>query len=162
VKAGETLWTIAVVYGIPVAQIQFINNMGATIVIYEGQKLKIKEAGPTWTPIPDSDLIELQTTTTISVTGTLTTSPTSEPTLIALTSPEVTIRADDPASGISLTGSLAEQANTPTPQPEVEKSSIELTDQNLLVGALVFAGSGVLLFGLGWYFSARARKETKS
>ena len=50
VQGGETLWAIALAYNTRLAQIQFLNNLGQTIVIYEGQYLVIKEAGPTWTP----------------------------------------------------------------------------------------------------------------
>ncbi len=47
VRAGETLWAIALAYDVRVAQIQFLNNLGQKIVIFEGQRLIIKEAGPT-------------------------------------------------------------------------------------------------------------------
>ena len=70
VQPGETLWAIAVAYGVYIDQLQMLNKLGATIVIYSGQKLVIKEAGPTWTP-SEATLMAAGITPTITPTPTL-------------------------------------------------------------------------------------------
>jgi len=157
VQAGETLWTIAVAYRLPITQIQYLNNMGQTIVIYEGQKLMIKEAGPTWTPSAGATLAgaspqpltSYQPPKTPSRTATFAPSPvmaksTSTPTL----------------------PSLKEAARTAT-APAVSNLSSEtppfrLSETSLLIGGLILAGAGMLLFGLGWWFGRRKDAESVS
>ncbi len=49
VQAGQSLWQIAIAYGVKIADIQRLNNLGPSLLIYRGNKLLIKHAG---TPTP--------------------------------------------------------------------------------------------------------------
>jgi hypothetical protein len=50
VQSGETLWAIAVSYGVTLAELRTLNGLGESTVILPGQVLHVKPAGPTWTP----------------------------------------------------------------------------------------------------------------
>ena len=59
VEKGQALWSIAITYGVSVAQIQALNNLSENAAIYEGDHLLIRMAytatptlTPTNTPIP--------------------------------------------------------------------------------------------------------------
>lgn len=49
VQPGETLWSIAVAYGVTVDQLKAYNNLSPTPVIFAGSKLMVK---PPFTPTP--------------------------------------------------------------------------------------------------------------
>ena len=51
VQAGQSLWQIAIAYGVKIVDIQKQNNLGTSIVIQRGEKLLIKRV-PTPTPAP--------------------------------------------------------------------------------------------------------------
>ena len=172
VRAGQTLWTIAVAYKVHVAQIQFLNNMGQTVVIYEGQKLKIKEAGPTWTPIPKGSTGAAATETPQAATETPT------PPLPVRQTQKAARRTDTAATAAILTGTVPEslpttptaaQATKPatplasagfrTSTPGGLATSLPFSDRGLLIGALMLAGGGALLFGLGWLFGVRNKNK---
>jgi LysM repeat protein len=162
VKAGETLWTIAVAYHVRTAEIQYLNNMGQAIVIYEGQKLKIKEAGPTWTPMSGAIwtarpalTTTITTTLTASPTGSLTPSPgasteaaivNNEQTTKPETTPSPGIQASPPATSTSLSSGQASS-----------KSPFKPTSENLMIAALGLVGFGLILFATGW-LSSKGKK----
>jgi len=72
VKPGETLWLIAITYGVKIADLRKLNGLAETAAIYSGQKLLVKQAAtalpptdtatitsepsqtpvPSWTPVP--------------------------------------------------------------------------------------------------------------
>jgi LysM repeat protein len=141
VQAGETLWSVAVAYQVSVAQLQYLNNMGATIVIYEGQKLVIKEAGPAWTPRPGTETPATESPTAPAVTPqrAATTAAPPRPTHTAA-------RASPPAAA---TAALAAQDGSHRAPPS------GLAEGGLLIGALALALGGGLLFGAGWWLSRR-------
>jgi LysM repeat protein len=169
VKAGQTLWAIAVAYKVRVAEIQFLNNLGQTVVIYEGQKLKIKEAGPTWTPVletgvssgaTDSPLVPTETPTPplpvrqtqkaarrTALAGTETSSTSASPLSTTTTSL---------ANPVSSSSNLLPTKGTSTPGGIAEK--LHYSDRGLLIGALILAAGGALLFGLGWLFGAKNKR----
>ncbi len=158
VQAGETLWTIAVAYHLLVTQIQYLNNMGPTIVIYEGQKLIINEAGPTWTPLagtmavpqpPGSASPQPKTTgqppKSAIPTATVAPSPKSmKPPLATQTAHPVDKGTQ---SGSAYPGSAPNGSSSLPP--------FHFSETSLLVGGLILAGIGILLFGLGWWFGRR-------
>jgi LysM repeat protein len=165
VKAGETLWAIAVAYNMRVAQIQFLNNMGQTVVIYEGQKLKIKEAGPTWTPAPGTsgptEFITSGTQSSVLTKEARQTDKSVQKTENAATSQlSKTPSTETPVQTILMTQNLAitstNSMNVVTKRPEGSSRAFQLNDQNLLVGGLILAAVGILIFGLGWWFSRRS------
>ncbi len=51
VQQGQSLWSIAIAYGVHIAQIQQMNNLGQSITIQRGDKLLVKRLG-TPTPAP--------------------------------------------------------------------------------------------------------------
>jgi hypothetical protein len=171
VKAGQTLWTIAVAYKVYVAQIQFLNNMGQTVVIYEGQKLVIKEAGPTWTPVPRESTSAGTTMTPQAATVTSTpplpvrqTQKAARRTADAasVTNIPETVPVNTPAA--SLTAQVSIAATKPASYGSTQTSGalsdkLPYSDRGLLIGALILAGSGALLFGLGWLFGVQNKKK---
>ena len=84
VKPGETLWLIAVSYGVKIIELRRWNNLAETQNIYPGNKLYIKQID-TVTPLPPTF------TSTATATGlpTLTNTPTSAPTQTATQVPIV-------------------------------------------------------------------------
>jgi len=59
VEKGQSLWSIAIAYGVNVVQLQSLNNLSANAIIYEGESLVIRPAYtatpspiPTNTPLP--------------------------------------------------------------------------------------------------------------
>lgn len=51
VQYGQTLWAIAIEYGVKINQIRALNNLGATTEIYPGDKLLIRKDAPP-SPMP--------------------------------------------------------------------------------------------------------------
>jgi LysM repeat protein len=171
VKAGQTLWTIAVAYKVRVAQIQFLNNMGQTVIIYEGQKLKIKDAGPTWTPLPGTAATSGATETPQLPTDTPTpplpvrqTQRVAHRTDVAATASSLTQAAPAGAETVTSTTGLTGTASQTgqavgTATPGGLANGLHLSNRGLLIGALILAGSGALLFGLGWLFGTQSKKR---
>jgi LysM repeat protein len=52
VRAGQTLWDIAIGYGLALEQLLDLNNMSAATIIRPGDQLRIRPADPTPTPTP--------------------------------------------------------------------------------------------------------------
>jgi LysM repeat protein len=171
VKAGQTLWAIAVAYRIRVAQIQYLNNMGQTVVIYEGQKLTIKEAGPTWTPIPGDSTSAGATDTPQAATETPTpplpvrqTQKSARRTAVAASSTTLheTALTNTATASLTIRGSIT--ATNPEPArstgtPGAFADNLPFSDRGLLIGALILAGGGALLFGLGWLFGMQNKNK---
>ena len=81
VGPGETLWLIAVSYGVKLADIRKLNNMTDVEILYPGRKLLIRDAGtltprpptatrttePTWTSAPSDTPLPSPTRTAIPV-----------------------------------------------------------------------------------------------
>ncbi len=88
VETGETLWGIAVSYGVTMDDIRSLNNIGSNeTTIYEGQKLLIhlKQAASTPTQLEVTLIVPTMTpspTLQDSPTPTLTESPTIAPTMV--------------------------------------------------------------------------------
>lgn len=80
VKPGETLWLIAISYGMKINEILFLNNIPKDSPIYPGQQLVIKTALATLTPSPAPSLTPSRTPgSTATVTSKEVTPPTSSP-----------------------------------------------------------------------------------
>jgi LysM repeat protein len=171
VKSGQTLWTIAVAYRVRVAQIQFLNNMGQTVVIYEGQKLKIKEAGPTWTPVPGTAVSSGATETPQPPTETPTPPLPVRQTQKAERRTHIAASAENLTRTVSAVTETATTANqflstTGSPTHAVDTASLggssnsyNFSDRRLLIGALILALGGALIFGLGWLFGTQSKKK---
>ncbi len=82
VQSGQTLWSIAIAYGVKIEDLQRLNNLSGN-TIYEGQKLFITRL-PTATPTPPPPTLTptLWPTATLPPTGTFTPSPQPTPTPI--------------------------------------------------------------------------------
>lgn len=46
VQYGQTLWAIAIEYGVKIDEIRALNNLGTTIEIYQGDRLLIRQGAP--------------------------------------------------------------------------------------------------------------------
>lgn len=84
VQSGQSLWQIAIQYGVKIADIERLNNLGATPVIYPGDKLLIMKVG-TSTPAPSATPTETQeaiTSPPLSTVAVPSTTPSVTATLI--------------------------------------------------------------------------------
>jgi LysM repeat protein len=46
VQYGQTLWAIAIEYGVKIDEIRALNNLGSTIEIYQGDRLLVRKGAP--------------------------------------------------------------------------------------------------------------------
>jgi len=74
VKPGETLWLIAVSYGVKIADLRKLNNMTEAQAIFPGEKLYLGQAA-TASPVPATATLTLQATGTRPATQTPLPSP---------------------------------------------------------------------------------------
>lgn len=79
---GQTLWSIAIEYGTTIKQIQNLNGLGDDLLVWQGQKLLVKQ-GATQPPPPTATVTEPATAT--SIPSTPTALPTASPTPIPVT-----------------------------------------------------------------------------
>ena len=82
VKPGETLWLIAITYGVKVLEIRQMNGMSETDAIYPSERLLIRKSSGTLTPAPEtaSPLPEDSATPTTFAPSTATATPSATPT----------------------------------------------------------------------------------
>jgi len=172
VKSGQTLWAIAVAYQVRVAQLQFLNNLGQTVIIYTGQKLKIKDAGPTWTPLPgtaDPNITNTPPAPTETPTPPLPVRQTQKAARRTVAAAAAASLSETPHAAtptFTVTSLIQRAASLPT-ESTASAASGGLTnglsggDWGLLIGALILGLGGILLFGLGWLFGARRGKKPK-
>lgn len=107
VQAGQSLWAIAIAYGVHIVDIQKMNNLGNSIVIQRGDKLLVKRVG-TPTPAPPTAIPTLMPDTPTPFPTALL----GTPTVIALPTPTLTTMKDSMGAGtavgaIALTALLA-------------------------------------------------------
>ena len=86
VKPGETLWLIAVSYGVKIIELRRWNNLAENQNIYPGNKLYVKQID-TATPLPPTFTLTPTSTHVSTVTATVTFAPTPTATSIPVTSP---------------------------------------------------------------------------
>ena len=86
VKPGETLWLIAVSYGVKVIELRRWNNLAENQNIYPGNKLYIKQI-ETVTPLPPTLTLTATSTVLPTLTNTPTSAPTQTNTLVPVVSP---------------------------------------------------------------------------
>jgi uncharacterized protein YkwD len=79
---GQTLWSVAIEYGTTIKQIQNLNGLGDDLLVWQGQKLLIKQ-GATQPPPPTATVTEPATATPIPSTPTAL--PTASPVRIPAT-----------------------------------------------------------------------------
>ncbi len=87
VQAGQSLWQIAIAYGVKIVDIQRLNNLGSTTVIQRGVKLLVKRVGtPTPAPPTSTATLEVDTATPSPTVAPMTQTPsaTSTATLVAM------------------------------------------------------------------------------
>ncbi len=82
VGPGETLWLIAISYGVKLADIRKLNNMTDVEILYPGRKLLIKEGG-TLTPLPPTGTQTSEPTWTLAPSRTPRPSATPTPIPVA-------------------------------------------------------------------------------
>jgi LysM repeat protein len=105
---GQTLFNIALAYGVTVPELQNLNNMASSTNIYAGQKLLIRAPNPalataallTATAAHVTPTVPHTATATRRPTATRTASPTRGPTLLAQPSPTLPPAADPKPDGV--------------------------------------------------------------
>lgn len=97
VKGGETLWLIAITYGVTVAEIRQLNGMSEEEAIYPGEVLVIR--------------VGLPTATFAAPTGAITRSPTSSPGNNAAPTTTATVPAPTPSNMPEVVTSQPEDGN---------------------------------------------------
>jgi uncharacterized protein YkwD/LysM repeat protein len=100
VQYGQSLWAIAIEYGVKIDEIRALNNLGPGIEIYQGDKLLIKQDAPTPFPTFTPAAAVSPTNATLQVTATL--SPTLTPAAPANT--EITNSMLEPQQGNTIAG----------------------------------------------------------
>ncbi len=86
VKAGQTLWQIAITYGVKINDIRQLNNLGSTLIINPGDKLLIRRQGTATAAPPTATDMPVQPTSTEFATVVMfatTATDTSTPVLVA-------------------------------------------------------------------------------
>lgn len=69
VQYGQTLWAIAIAYGVKIDQIRALNNLGSATDIYQGDKLLIREDAPPSLSTTSSAAVVSPTLITFSATS---------------------------------------------------------------------------------------------
>jgi uncharacterized protein YkwD len=121
---GQTLWNIAIDYGTTIKEIQALNNLGDDLLVWQGQKLLVKQGAtqPASAVLPSQPAPDTAT----PMTG-------STPTTVVVSSPTV------PTAEITTTPVLVEEA------PASNSSSSKLLIGILIMAALVGGGVAVWL-----------------
>jgi uncharacterized protein YkwD len=94
VRPGETLWLIAISYGVKIVDIRRLNNMSETEAIYPGEKLLIRQ---NVTPV-SAVLSTLTVTPTLEITSVPTWTPLPLTISVSSTSPILLVEAPKPES----------------------------------------------------------------
>lgn len=92
VQYGQTLWAIAIAYGVKIDQIRTLNNLGEGTDIYQGDKLLILTGAPTPLPPTPTPFLSPTASSTAIVLWTSPVSPSSTPFLAPSTT------ADNPVA----------------------------------------------------------------
>jgi LysM repeat protein len=86
VQYGQTLWAIAIEYGVKIDEIRALNNLGATTEIYQGDRLLVRRDAPLISAMATVEITQIPTESvqtaraTIFLTSTLI--PTVQPTIM--------------------------------------------------------------------------------
>jgi len=125
VRPGETLWLIAISYGVKIADIRRLNNMSEAEAIYPGEKLLIR-LGST----PVSTALSKGTISSAVSTRTVTSAP--ENTSVPTRTPPLTV-------SVSATIEMPIETSEPTPMAPVSSNSSMLILGVIIVAAVALA-----------------------
>jgi hypothetical protein len=70
VQYGQTLWSLALAYGVKIEEIRALNSLGADEIIYQGQRLLIRKDAPSASPTMEPPSAMLEMTITAAATFT--------------------------------------------------------------------------------------------
>jgi len=98
VQYGQTLWAIAIEYGVKIDEIRALNNLGATTDIYQGDRLLIRKDAPP-SPVPITSTVEGTQVPTEIIQALTMAGPTS--TLLPAVTPAAVVKN---AGGTSIAG----------------------------------------------------------
>jgi len=70
VQYGQTLWAIAIEYGVRIDEIRALNNLGATTDIYQGDRLLVRKDAPPVLVAPTIEITQIPTETVQAATST--------------------------------------------------------------------------------------------
>jgi hypothetical protein len=108
VQAGQSLWQIAIAYGVKIADIQKLNSLGASTVINRGQKLLIKHVdAPTAGPPTSTVTAELATVTAVPTLPVPTSTLAIAPTVVAAARPSGSTNAGVSVAAIAIVALLS-------------------------------------------------------
>jgi uncharacterized protein YkwD/LysM repeat protein len=90
VQYGQTLWSLAIAYGVKIDGIRSLNNLGPEEIIYQGERLLVrKDAPPSNTPVPSDTSEPVSPATPLEFpTAMATQTPAKQAILTATSSPE--------------------------------------------------------------------------
>ena len=101
VQYGQTLWAIAIAYGVKIDQIRALNNLGSTTDIYQGNRLLIREDAPP-PPLTTTPLVDIVSPAVSTPSATSTPFPTATPTSTETLLPISESRDDNSVAGIGV------------------------------------------------------------
>ena len=70
VQYGQTLWAIAIEYGVRIDEIRALNNLGATTDIYQGDRLLVRKDAPPVLVTPTIEITQIPNETVQAATST--------------------------------------------------------------------------------------------
>ncbi|KAA3661470.1 MAG: LysM peptidoglycan-binding domain-containing protein [Chloroflexi bacterium] len=118
IRSGQTLWDIALTYGLSLDELLSLNNISAEMILQPGDELMVRLPPPTATPNPTATY-------------------TPQPTVVLV---ETAVSAHLPSSSPN-------QLTASTPQPTINPS-ISANSNALRLGETVGTGALILVFGL--------------
>ena len=164
VKEGETLWTVAALYGLTLDDLLALNGLERGAVLYPGDELRIREPDPTTIPTEPPTVTNTAAPPTLTVTAaptatfTATSRATSTPVPSATATATHVPPTDTPAPTWTPNASPT-VVPTPSPDPALASDSGDgRTEQAVLFGAIVaIVGIGAIMVagGLALFLKGR-------
>ncbi len=98
VQYGQTLWAIAIEYGVKIDEIRALNNLGETTEIYQGDRLLVRKDAP---PSPVAVTVENTQTPTETI-RVVTATSVSTPTLLHTATPALVVEDPENSSAVGI------------------------------------------------------------
>jgi uncharacterized protein YkwD/LysM repeat protein len=166
VKEGETLWTVAALYGLTLDELLALNGLERGAVLHPGDELRIREPDPTATPTEPPTVTNTVAPPTLTMTAAPTATFTASTRVTSTAVPSATATATRvPPTGTPTPTWTVSPAPTviPTPSPDpalTSRSGDGSTEKAILFGAIVaIVGIGAIMTagGLALFLKGRDR-----
>lgn len=102
VQYGQTLWAIAIEYGVKIDEIRALNNLGTTTEIYQGDRLLIRKDAPPSPMLATSTVTNTQVPIETIQIATVTSLPTITLSPVETPTPAVENAEESPVAGIAV------------------------------------------------------------